>query len=223
MSRQRRAIPEASAAAKVTAARRTSSAVRPGTGATPARSTSTEPNRRLRSSPITGAVVTPSAGATNHSSAALLSSRWVAEGRSQTASWLRPRPITAPAPIAFATSGVAPSNEAAITGPSSGPGTSSEAQASIATAWSSTDPPPPPTASGRPMVATPISATAFQVSANVASASSSVARATSAPPSDAAHLRRLAPSSTCSSVIPIDICCLSRWPVRTSSNGSARN
>ena len=88
---------------------------------------------------------------------------------------------------------------------SSGPGTSSCAQASSATAWSSTEPPPPPYDSGSPIVATPISTQAFQESANVASASPSASRAASRPPSDAAHSRRLRASSTCSSEIPIDM------------------
>ncbi len=52
---------------------------------------------------------------------------------------------------------------------SSGPGTSSCAHASSATAWSRTEPPPPPYDSGSPIVATPISTQAFQESANVAS------------------------------------------------------
>ena len=93
----------------------------------------------------------------------------------------------------------------ATAGPRSGPGTSSCAHASRATATSSTDPPPPPAASGSPIVASPISPTADQISSNVAPGSSSAARTASRPRTPAAHLRRLAASSTCSSEMPIDM------------------
>lgn len=69
-------------------------------------------------------------------------------------------------------------------------GTSSWAQASRATARSSTVP-PPPAGSGTAIVGTPISVSASHAVAKAAPASPSAARARSRPARSAAHLRRL--------------------------------
>ena len=230
VSRHHRATPEASAAARVTAARRSIASSSPGTGSasSTARSTETDPNRRVRSRP-TGRVpeddpwvgvghTTRSAGTTNHASApgripaaeqqvggaGGVPDHVDGAGQAFTHQQGRREAEAHPGAAGHRTAAAPDSGSTtdAMAVASNGPGTSPWAHASRATARSSTVPPPPPTDSGRPIVATPISPTADHASSNVADGSFSAARAISGPPSDAAHLRRLAASSACSSEIP---------------------
>ena len=200
--RHQRATPEASAAPNVTAVRRTSSRVRPGTGMPVERSTSAAPNRRDRSTVCAGVTVAASAGTRNQRSSASPASRWVADGASHTTSRAgsRARPTTAPS---GRSSTSAPADHrpeqrarhqlvrAGLEGDGLVEGGSPRLARSSrrpSRRW-----PSRPRRSARP-------------------ASPSAFRTGSAPPSPAAHLRRLAASSTCSSEIPMDMLTLPSRP-----------
>ena len=209
--RHQRATPAASAAARVTASRRTvASSVATGS---PAGTSPSTPARRDMSSPVDAVAERASAEVSTQPSSPRTSA-WAVEGASRStfpsgvgsanettdppASAVRPASGPVPRPARAST-------PATTAGPSSGPATSSAAQASRATAWSRVVPPPPPTDSGTAMVARPISTTPFQTSSKRAPGSPSAARAASTPPTDAAQPRRLSASPVCSSEMPIDM------------------
>ena len=207
VSRHQRATPEASAAANVTAVRRTSSRGQAG-------------HRRRRSQQVDlgrvrtgGSGRAPIAGVTVDRRRRAPANQRPSASASQQVGRRRGVPDDVESGRArgrrraVADRGSVGSHERAATaGPSSGAGHQLVRARLERDRLVEHRPPPPPAASGSPIVATPISPTAFHTSANVASASAS---ACARPPrrhrAPAAHLRRLAASSTCSSEIPMDM------------------
>ena len=153
MSRHQRAIPEASAAARLTRTARRRSGSRPGTTVPSALDRSARDVRRVRSGETPGARSTPASG-TSTTSSSRSARACVAPGASRTMPSVPRASATRSSPAATGPAR-SPSTTDATAVPSSGPGTSASAVASSATARSRTEPPAPPSSSGTAIPAEP--------------------------------------------------------------------